>query len=154
MQKTRRLRGQAAMEYLMTYSWSILVVMLVGIAMWQLGIFNLGSGASSTYSGFPRIKPQLTLVSVTTEGNFSGYFTNGAGGSIMLSNVSGGCDSFSYSSESISSGKNFIVRGSGCNISGVTGDPYALSIYIAYTVSAAGSTAEHRDYGLLRGPLE
>lgn len=138
----------------MTYSWSILVVMLVGIAMWQLGIFNLGSGASSTYSGFPRIKPQLTLIATTTEGNFSGFFTNGAGGSISLSNVSGGCNVFTYSDESISSGKNFKIDGSGCNVSGVTGDPYALELLIAYTVSAAGSTADHRDYGLLRGPLE
>lgn len=154
MKKIGKLRGQAAMEYLMTYSWSILVVMLVGIAMWQLGIFNLGSGASSTYSGFPRIKPQLTLTSTTTEGNFTGFFTNGAGGSISITDVSGACNVFTYPADGISSGKNFKIEGSGCNVSGVTGDPYAMELFITYTVSAAGSTANHRDYGLLRGPLE
>jgi len=31
----------------MTYGWAILVVMIVGIVMWQLGIFNLGTGATT-----------------------------------------------------------------------------------------------------------
>ena len=42
MKKLLGMRGQGAMEYLMTYGWAILVVMIVGIVMWQLGIFNMG----------------------------------------------------------------------------------------------------------------
>ena len=50
------------MEYLMTYGWAILVVMIVGIVMWQLGIFNMG-GTTLTSTGFAKIKPQLVLLS-------------------------------------------------------------------------------------------
>jgi hypothetical protein len=53
-------RGQGAMEYLMTYGWAILVVMVVGVAMWQLGIFNMGGGSAPTAKGFSVMKPILT----------------------------------------------------------------------------------------------
>ena len=33
-------KGQGAMEYLMTYGWAILVVMIVGVVLWQLGVFG------------------------------------------------------------------------------------------------------------------
>jgi len=150
--KPRR-RGQAAMEYLMTYSWAILVVMLVGIAMWQLGIFNLGSSTSTTYTGFPRLKPQLTLVAVRTEGNMTSVFTNGGGGPIVITNVYGDCI-FSTPDTSVSAGQNFRVIGTGCDVSGIIGDPFNLEIYIEYNITSAGDVATHREYGMLRGPLE
>lgn len=33
-------KSQEAMEILLTYGWAILIVMIVGIVLWQLGIFN------------------------------------------------------------------------------------------------------------------
>ena len=35
-----RFRQQAAMEYLMTYGWAILIIAIVIVALFQLGIFN------------------------------------------------------------------------------------------------------------------
>ncbi|MFH1285166.1 MAG: hypothetical protein ABIH99_01145 [Candidatus Micrarchaeota archaeon] len=35
-------RGQAAMEYLMTYGWAILVIIIVLAALLYLGVFNIG----------------------------------------------------------------------------------------------------------------
>jgi hypothetical protein len=52
-------RGQGAMEYLMSYGWAILVVMVVGAALWQLGIFNMGGSVPPTSSGFSTVKPIL-----------------------------------------------------------------------------------------------
>jgi hypothetical protein len=43
----RRLKLQSAMEYLMTYSWAILVIALVLAALFALGLFNPGSVLSS-----------------------------------------------------------------------------------------------------------
>ena len=40
------IRSQSAMEYLMTYGWSILIIAVVLAALFSLGVFNLG--ASST----------------------------------------------------------------------------------------------------------
>jgi len=70
--------GQGAMEYLMTYGWAILVVMIVGITMWQLGIFNMGNSLV-TPTGFAKIKPQVSAVSYSADGLFTAVFTNGAG---------------------------------------------------------------------------
>ena len=41
-----RKKGQAAMEYLMTYGWAILIVIIVAAALYALGIFN-----PATYTG-------------------------------------------------------------------------------------------------------
>src|SRR3972149_6639240 len=35
-------KGQAAMEYLMTYGWAILIVAVVIIALYSFGVFSLG----------------------------------------------------------------------------------------------------------------
>jgi len=155
-------RGQGAMEYLMTYGWAILVVMVVGIVMWQLGIFNLGGVTSTTSTGFPRIKPQLALMSVNTSGYWSATFTNGAGGPIMIETIT--CKTGSATPDTVtgisagpySVGDNFNIGTSDCSthVSGSTGDPYDLDIVITYNVTLAGRTVSHTDEGTLRGPLE
>jgi|GEM_PF-916543 len=52
-------KGQGAMEYLTTYGWAILVVIVIGIAFWRLGIFEIGSSQPPTSTGFTTIKPLL-----------------------------------------------------------------------------------------------
>ena len=43
-------KGQGAMEYLMTYGWAIIIVIIVGVALWRLGIFT--PHTSKTSQGF------------------------------------------------------------------------------------------------------
>lgn len=50
-------KGQGAMEYLMTYGWAILVVIIVGVVLWQMGIFNPSGGTAPGMSGFTTVKP-------------------------------------------------------------------------------------------------
>jgi hypothetical protein len=50
-------KGQGAMEYLMTYGWAILVVIIVGVVLWQMGIFNPSGAAAPGMSGFTTVKP-------------------------------------------------------------------------------------------------
>jgi len=50
--KNMNKKGQGAMEYLMTYGWAILVVLIVGIVLWQLGIFSGLGGGAGTSTGF------------------------------------------------------------------------------------------------------
>ena len=40
------MKGQAAMEYLMTYGWAILVVIAVIAALYMMGVFRIGAGAA------------------------------------------------------------------------------------------------------------
>jgi len=60
-------RAQGAMEYLMTYGWAILVVMMVGLAMWRIGILNINTQTPPTYSGFGAIKPLIISCQYTGE---------------------------------------------------------------------------------------
>jgi len=152
-----RRRGQGAMEYLMTYGWAILVVMVVGIVMWQLGIFNLGGVTSTTSTGFPRVKVQLALVTVNSSGHMKGAFTNGAGGPIKFNHISCSGDYLTSPDGAISVGDNFEVNGECPQMGGTgggLGDPFEVTIILDYNVTLAGSTITHRDFGTVRGPIE
>jgi hypothetical protein len=49
-------RGQGAFEYLMTYSWAILVVMIVGLTFWQMGMVSQSDSSVPTVVGFTFFK--------------------------------------------------------------------------------------------------
>ena len=46
-------KGQTAMEYLMTYGWAILVVIIVVAALYAMGIFKLPGGGPPCSPCFP-----------------------------------------------------------------------------------------------------
>jgi hypothetical protein len=46
------MKAQSAMEYLMTYGWAILIVIIVAAALYALGIFNPATYTQSTAVGF------------------------------------------------------------------------------------------------------
>jgi hypothetical protein len=79
------------MEYMMSYGWAILLIMMVGAVMWRLGIFDTQSSAV-TSSGFPVLKPLLATcetrnASVWGSQNrrgFSCQFVNNAGTNIEI----------------------------------------------------------------------
>ncbi len=41
----------------MTYGWAIIVVMIVGLALWNLGVLNLGKTYPKGFSGFSGVRP-------------------------------------------------------------------------------------------------
>lgn len=47
-----KMKAQSAMEYLMTYGWAILIVIIVAAALYALGVFNLGTVVGPTATGF------------------------------------------------------------------------------------------------------
>jgi hypothetical protein len=49
-------RGQGALEYLMTYGWAILVILVVGVALWQMGVFS-PPATQPGCSGFSQLMP-------------------------------------------------------------------------------------------------
>lgn len=44
-------KGQAALEYLVTYGWAILAIVIVAAILWYFGIFNPSKYAGSKQSG-------------------------------------------------------------------------------------------------------
>ena len=152
-------KGQGAMEYLMTYGWAVLVVMIVGVVMWQMGIFNIGS-SSVTSSGFPKIKPQLVSCKMSANGvtgTFSCLFTNGAGTALTINQItvaSGPCITIAPNvGDKIALGDLFMVSATGCR-PGVAGEPYSADVSIAYTLRVGGFDITHNDTGKIKGPYE
>jgi hypothetical protein len=87
-------RGQGSMEYLMTYGWAILIVMVVGVAMWRMGIFSISGSVAPTASGFEALKPLTASCDMKKNVWFPGWlegfeceFVNAAGSTITVRNV-------------------------------------------------------------------
>jgi len=78
------------MEYLMTYGWAILVVIIVGVVLWQMGIFNPSGGTAPGSKGFGSVRPNDWACSAATD-DVSVRWVNGAGEKITVTESSGGC---------------------------------------------------------------
>jgi len=50
-------KGQSAMEYMTTYGWAVLIVGIIGVVLWQLGLFDFGSRVTAGSSGFSVLLP-------------------------------------------------------------------------------------------------
>lgn len=74
------------MEYLMTYGWVILVVMIVSIVLWQFGVFE-SNKSGVTAIGFSKFKPQLAATGLSIDGVFSAVFTNTVGTTVNVKGV-------------------------------------------------------------------
>lgn len=144
-------KGQGAMEYLMTYGWAILVVIIVGIVLWQSGVFGTGSGG---VSGFDKVRVQDYTFNGT--GVFVKY-QNAAGQTMRNVNVSysinGGSTAYAgqYGKTNWAPGKEYATNytdGSTCSASGAG---YTLDVTIAYNSIA---NIAHSETGTIRGSCE
>ncbi len=68
-------KGQAAMEYLMTYGWALLVIVIVIAVLILINPFGASSQCIFGEAGFACNQPADPVVS--TDGTLNGYFTNG-----------------------------------------------------------------------------
>ncbi len=80
----KRRKGQAALEYLVTYGWAILAIVIIAAVLWYLGVFNPGKYAGGKQNGgFSTLQ---VIDYVTTPGSTTGYlnvtFGNAAGTTI------------------------------------------------------------------------
>jgi len=155
-------KGQGAMEYLMTYGWAILVVMIVGVVLWQLGIFGGGPGAVNTASGFGKIKPMEPSIKYTgTTLSFS--IMNGVGQGIVDANITaatGDCETVPSSVPQSLGGDGTMGAG---EVSAetillctnkVAGQSFSTTLTIEYVVTVAGSDITHTETGTIRGVAE
>jgi len=146
------------MEYLMTYGWAILVVMIVGVVLWQLGVFNVGQGNLVT-TGFVKMQP-LTPSIAYRDRNFTGSFTNALGTTVRLGNITinetimGQPCTVSplLNGTSVKAGGTFTVNAV-CP-SKADGESYDLVVTIPYAATMGGITTNHTDTGHIKGQGE
>jgi hypothetical protein len=152
-------KGQGAMEYLMTYGWAILVVMIVGVVLWQLGVFNVGQG-NLVVTGFVKMQP-LTPSVAYRNATFTGSFTNALGTTIKIDNITVNetisnqqcTPSPTLQGNTVKAGGTFTVASTTCP-SKTDGESYDLVVAIRYNATMGGITTTHTDTGHIKGQGE
>ncbi len=155
-------KGQGAMEYLMTYGWAILVVMIVGVVLWQLGIFGGGPGAVNTASGFGKIKPMEPSIKFTAgaSGDLSFSIMNGVGQAVRELNYTATGDCTQATQTLISGGTlnagevdSVSLGAANCNDK-TAGQSFSTVLTIRYATTVAGNDVTHVETGTIRGVAE
>ena len=59
-------KGQSALEYMMTYGWAILIIVIVAVILYSMGIFNPRASVTATSSGFSPFAASAAVCSSST----------------------------------------------------------------------------------------
>ncbi len=150
-----RIKGQGAIEYLVTYGWTILVAMIIGIVLWHLGVFEKGPSAVNTASGFRKIKPMEQSIKYTESGSFSFSLMNGMGQDIRDVNIVSASDDCSGQTATIESmGPGEVKPVSlGCK-SKTTGQSFSTLLTLEYESTIADVKMVRIETGTIRGVAE
>lgn len=136
-------KGQSALEYMMTYGWAILVIVIVAAVLYSLGIFSPSSSIGTGSTGFA---PFAASASSCSTSNFQVALT--------LGGLPGGATSADITSATITTSSGITVTtasataGTGTVLSGgvakltfagtcTPGAHYSASITVDYSYSDA-----------------
>lgn len=132
-------KAQSAMEYLMTYGWAILIVIIVAAALYALGVFNPSTLTGKRSTGFPNLgAPTDWQYAGTT---FTIVMTNNAGKTVTISQAgstvncgaSGGAVALNYTDASSTwgAGASKTFQATGC--ADLASGAYSLTVNLNYT---------------------
>lgn len=158
------MKGQSAIEYLMTYGWAILVILIVGVLLWQMGVFDVRNTTPGS-RGFSQIRPLDWALGRGGSDNLKVVITNEAGTLLRVDNVlgnlisggSGDCSNPRLSEGSFPimqfrPGQSIQVTMTCSGVSGNPGDYYQANVTIDYYNPS--STLDHISTGIVWGALE
>jgi hypothetical protein len=150
-------KGQGAMEYLTTYGWAILVVLVVGMVLYQLGVFN--QQGTVIITGFPQLKPVLQAITYNgAAGTFEASFINARGTALQLTAINMS-DLITNSPCTITSLQNTSVpAGAILKVTGTCGEKpskeaYDINLSVSYNV-AIENIFSHVESGTIQGQTE
>ena len=152
-------KGQSALEYMMTYGWAILIIVIVAVILYSMGIFNPRASVTATSSGF---SPFAASAAVCGSSKLTVAFTvgglpNGASSATIKSASYSSGSGISPASESsasslpsgqVSSGSSFNVTFAATCTSGVG---FSASGVVNYSVTTAAGTATYSATGTIAG---
>lgn len=151
-------KAQAAMEYLMTYGWAIIIVIIVAAALYAMGLFNPGAQAIATQ--FNNIgKPSPGAWELRDTGAFTVLLSNNAPYAINVTSctVDAGatsCTNVQINGAAIGAGVD-IGQGADFNITATCGSPIAQSVYTV-DISMSGTNDQgltFRETGRVTGTV-
>jgi hypothetical protein len=153
-------KGQSALEYMMTYGWAILIIVIVAVILYSMGIFNPRASVTASSSGFSPFTVGAALCNSTqttvsfTTGGLPDSATSANLINMTLSSLTGFSSSnqvidTSFSTVNVASGTNFIVVfDAACSNSGV---PFTASGTLYYKVTTSAGPATFTATGTVAG---
>ncbi len=142
--------GQAALDFLMTYGWALLIVALAIGAIYSLGVFDLGTFTGNRATGFAQMG--VSGWSLSPSGTLTIKFRNNAGTDVNITRVNA-----TYSTRALSNStavpmltgeESAIISIAGFGNS-ASGAGYSMKITVEYTDVATGYS--YADSGNLYG---
>jgi hypothetical protein len=161
-----RPRGQSAIEYMMTYGWGVLVVLVAGVVLWQLGFLDMGSNVTPDKRGFSQVTPldwgmgtdsNLRVVIQNNAGTIVSIKDTGTDAYVIIGGTGSGLCSGAkilpfVTSGDIRPGATTNITFTSCPLSSTkVGVYYKVNMTIAYVNPASGLS--HKSNGVLWGPL-
>jgi len=154
MHTMKNKKGQAGLDFLMTYGWALLIIVLIIAALFALGVFDIGSFVGSRASGFTEVG--IVAWTLASDGTFTAMFENHAGKSITINaiNATYKGETVGYSTPvDLGNGKRSGTLTIGTFTSpDAAGSSYTITVDIAYTDPATGFV--YSDAGTLTGTVQ
>ncbi len=123
------MKGQGALEYLMTYGWALLVIVVVGAALFALGILNPGTYTQSRCNGFQ----YFTFQDQKMESN--GYTIEIINGpkEVNITGISVDGNSLTLTPTVVAAGNKVVLTATG-STGKSSGDTFSSTVTISYDV--------------------
>lgn len=83
--QSKSARGQAALDFLMTYGWAIALVVIIAAVLFALGIFDVSNFVGNKAAGFSQIA--VKGWGLSTAGTFTIKLSNQAGVPVTINNA-------------------------------------------------------------------
>jgi len=151
-------KAQAAMEFLMTYGWAILVVLVAVGALAYFGVLNPGRFLPSSCTIGPGLACGEFKVSSNGSNNVDIYVRNGLGKNIqsvsmsLASNAGGSCTGTVTPNNITDGNQDLFTFTCADAASANTGDRFKATITFSYT--AAGESLSHTMTGDITTKVE
>jgi hypothetical protein len=130
-------KAQSAMEYLMTYGWAILIVIIVAAALFALGVFNPATYTQSTATGFTGFQIPSGGWQFTSGGVLTLQLKNMAGANINITSIqatyAGTVGTNATASNAIGPGSAYTEIVTVAGVTPATGSSYSVDVVVSYT---------------------
>ncbi len=130
-------KGQAALDFLMTYGWAIALIVIIAAVLFALGIFDVNAFVGNKAVGFSQIA--VKGWGLSTAGTFTIKLSNQAGVPVSIDNVSivigNTTATLNGLPVSLTTGADSAILSTGAGAFGnqTSGNSYTAKVTIAYT---------------------
>lgn len=141
-------KAQAGIENLMMYGWAVAIIMVIGVLLWNAGIFSPASAPAAGFSGFAGLRPLEWFCTAETD-TVTIILANTVGAN--LQNVSAGGTPCEPARVTPGDSTTCVIASLPCCAAALAGSRFDCPVDVSYT----GATGIYKSsYGRVWGPAE